>query len=144
MIRYGEREDWSAGKLVVPKLPVEMMTDEQGPSGSGKTKERDDEEQEDCQPEEPMDHNSDHAGKDDDKALVGGASSLDFDFLDEEEEGTETLAGTTEPAEDETSTLDPPSAFMNSAHNLSESSSPGKVETTAKKLLTESPRKRKN
>ena len=40
VIRYGECEDWSAGKLVVPKLPVEMMTDEQGPSGSGKTKER--------------------------------------------------------------------------------------------------------
>ena len=119
------------------------------PQGQGRLK-RDDEEQEDCQPEEPMDHKPDQAGKDNDKASVGGASSLlEFDFLDEDEEGTETLAGLlnqrkTEPAEDETSTLEPPSAFMNAAHNLSESSSPGKIETTTKKLLTESPRKRKN
>ena len=43
MIRHGERENRSAGELVVPKLPVETMSDEQGPSGSGRRKERDDE-----------------------------------------------------------------------------------------------------
>ena len=58
-------------------------------------------------------------------------------------ERTDTLAGTTEPAEDETSTLEPPSAFMNAAHNLQESSSPGKIGTTTKKLSLESPRRRK-
>ena len=38
LIRYGEREEWSAGKLVVTKLPVEIMSDEQGPSESGREK----------------------------------------------------------------------------------------------------------
>ena len=68
--------------------------------------------------------------------------SLDFNLLDENEERIEVLAGTTEPVEDEISTLASPSAFMKAAHNMSESSSSGKVETTTKKLLTESPRRR--
>ena len=107
-----------------------------------KNEERDDEENENLRPEEPMEQDPDKAGSDDEKASVGGASRLDFNFLDDKE-GTETLAGTTEPAEDETSTLEPPSAFMNPAHNLPESSSPGKTETTRKKVLTESPRRRR-
>ena len=37
-INYGENKDKSAGKLVVPKFPVETMNDEQGPSRSGKMK----------------------------------------------------------------------------------------------------------
>ena len=45
VLRYGEREDRSAGELVVPKLPVEAMSDEQGPSGSAESKERIDEQQ---------------------------------------------------------------------------------------------------
>ena len=45
--------------------------------------------------------------KDDDKASVGGALILDFMLFDESEEGTETLAGTTESAKDEISTLEP-------------------------------------
>ena len=53
VIKHGEREYRSAGKLVVPKLPFETMNDSQGLSGSGKN-ERDDEEKEDRQPEEPM------------------------------------------------------------------------------------------
>ena len=47
VIRHEEREDRSAGELVVPKVSVETRIDEQGPSGSGKRKEQDDEEQED-------------------------------------------------------------------------------------------------
>ena len=49
----------------------------------------------------------------------------------------------TESAEDETTTLEPPSAFMNLSHNLPDSSSPGKTKATAMKLLTESPRRRR-
>ena len=36
VIKQGEREDPSAGKLVVPKLPIELRNDEQGLSGSRK------------------------------------------------------------------------------------------------------------
>ena len=50
---------------------------------------------------------------------------------------------TTEPAEDETSTLEPPSVFMYTAHNFPESSFLGKTETTRKKVLPESPRRRR-
>ena len=74
-----------------------------------------------------MEQDPDQARRDDDKASVGGASSLDLNFLDDDEEGADALAGTTEPAKDETSTLEPPSVFMNAAHNLPESSSPGKM-----------------
>ena len=59
-----------------------------------------------------MQQNPDQAGKDDDKASTGWMPSLDFNFLEDFEVETGTLAGTTEPAEDETSTLEPPSAFM--------------------------------
>ena len=61
--RYLGRGGQSAVELVVPKLPIETMNDEQGSSGSGKSKERDDEEQEDRQPEEPMEQEPDQAGK---------------------------------------------------------------------------------
>ena len=109
VIRHRKGENRSAGELVVPKFPVETMSEEQGPPGSGRGKERDDEEQEGCQPEKLIEHDHDQAGKDDNKVSVGGCR--DFNFLDEDE--TETVAGTTEPAKDETSTLEPPSAFMN-------------------------------
>ena len=84
VIRYGEREDRPAGELVMPKLSVEAMSYEEGPSGSGKSAQRHDEEQEDRQPEKPVEQNPDQAGKDGDKASVGGASRVDFNFLDEE------------------------------------------------------------
>ena len=59
-----------------------------------------------------MQQDPDQAGKDDDKASTGGMSSLDFNFLEDFEVETGTLEGTTEPAKDETSTLKPPSAFL--------------------------------
>ena len=124
--RYGDREDPSAEELVMPKLPVETMSDERGPSGSRKSKERDDEEQEDRQPVEPIEQGPEQAAKDDGKASVGGVSSVDVSFLDEDE----TVAGTTEPADNETSTMEPLS-FMTAAHNLPENSSHGKNEITA-------------
>ena len=43
-----------------------------------------------------MKQDPDQAGKDDDKTSVDAVLSLDFFFLDEDE--TETVAGTTEPA----------------------------------------------
>ena len=50
-----------------------------------------------------MEKDPDQVKKVDDKTSLGGASSLYFNFLAEDE--TETVAGKTEPAEDETSTL---------------------------------------
>ena len=69
-------------------------------------------------------------------------SSLGFNFLDGDDQAVK-LAGTTEPAEDESFTPKTLSFFLNTNRKVSESSSPGKIETTAKKLLTESPRRRK-
>ena len=108
VIRDGEHENRSPGELVIPKPPVKTMSDQQGPSGSKKSKERDDEAQEDRQSEEIMEQDADETENDEDKTSVGGASSLDFNFLDDDEKGTETLSGTTESADDETSTLEPP------------------------------------
>ena len=61
---------------------------------------------------EKEDDKADQAEKEDDKASTGGISSLDFNFLSDFENGTDTLKGTTEPAEEGTSTLEPPSAFI--------------------------------
>ena len=74
-----------------------------------------------------MEQGPDQAGKDDVKGSVGGVSSLYFNLLDEEE--AETVMETTEPAEDRTSTLEPPLA-----HKLPESCTSGKNEFTAKLL----------
>ena len=119
----------------MPKLPVETTNDEQGPSGSWTNEKRDDTKKEYRQPEEPMEQNSDQAGRDDDKAESRGVSSLDFNISDEDEEGTETLTGTTEAAVDETSMLEPPSAIFNAVHRLPASSFPGKNESIMKKFF---------
>ena len=52
------------------------------------------------------------------------------------------MEGTTEPVEDETSTLEPPSAFMNLSRDFQEGSSPGKFKDTVMKLLMKSPLRR--
>ena len=93
--------------------------------------------------EEPMQQDLSQAEKDDDEASTGGMSSLDFNFLDDFEIGVETLEWTTEPAEDESSTVESPSAFMDVSRNLPESSSPGKFKTTETKLSMKSPRRRR-
>ena len=69
----------------------------------------------------------------DDKVSTGGVSGLDFNFLDRNETETETWEGTSEPAEDGTSTMEPPPAFMNLSRDLPESSSPGKLKAIAMK-----------
>ena len=90
-----------------------------------------------------MQQDPDQAEKEDDKASTGGMSSLDFIFLSDFENGTDTLEVTTEPADEGTSTLEPPSAFMRTNRNLRESSSPSTSKNTEQKLLMESPRRRR-
>ena len=71
-----------------------------------------------------MQQDPDQAEKEDDKASTGGIPSLDFNFLSDFENGTDTLEATTEAAEEGTSTLEPPSAFMEMNRHLPESSTP--------------------
>ena len=79
-----------------------------------------------------MQQDPDQAEKEDDKTSTGGMSSLDFNFLSDFENGTDTLEAMTEPADEGTSTLEPPSVFMEMSRNLLE-----------KKLLMDSPRRRR-
>ena len=83
------------------------------------------------------------AEKEDDKASTGGMTSLDFNFLSDFENDADTLEATTEPADEEPSTLEPLSAFMGTNRNLPESSSPSNSKNTEHKLLMESPRRRR-
>ena len=80
-----------------------------------------------------MQQDLDQAEKDDDKASTGGMSSLDFNFLSDFENGTDTLEERTEPADEGTSTLEPPSALMETNRNLPESSSPSNSRNIEKK-----------
>ena len=85
---HGEPEDQSAGNN---ELPVETIEDgEQRHSGSGQNKKREIEDQEDLQAEKPIEQSPNPAGIDDDKASVGGISSLYFNFHDED--GVDTMA----------------------------------------------------
>ena len=70
-------------------------------------------------------------------------SSLDFNFLRDFENGTDTLEATTELADEGTSTLEPMSAFMGTNRNLPENSSPSNSKNTEQKILMESPRRRR-
>ena len=89
-----------------------------------------------------MQQEPDQAEKEDDKASTGGVSSLDFNFLSDFENGADVLE-TTEPADEGTSTLKPPSAFMEMNRNLPESSSPSNSKDNEQRLLVESPRRRR-
>ena len=83
-----------------------------------------------------MQQDPDQAGKEDDKASTGGVSSLDFEnFLSDFENGMDALEATTEPADENTSTLEPPSAFMETNRKLPESGSPINSKDTELKLL---------
>ena len=111
-VMHGEEEDQSAGRLVLPKFPDGTRNEEQGPSSSGKNPKPDDEQGGSRRSEEPEQQDPDQAEKEDDKASTGGISSLDFNFLSDFENGTDTLEATTEPAGEGPSTLEPPSVFM--------------------------------
>ena len=82
-----------------------------------------------------MQQDPDQAEKEDGKASTGEMSSLDSNFLSDFENSTETLGGTTEPAEEGTSTLEHPSAFMEKNRNLRKSSSPSNSKNAKKKTF---------
>ena len=140
---HGEEEDESAGILIIPKFPEWAETEKQGPSSSKKdTSEGDDGQGGSRQTEEPMQQGTDQADREDDKARTGRISSLDFNFLSDFENNADTLEAA-EPADEGTSTLEPPSAFMEMKRNLPESSSPGNSKDNEQRLLMESPRRRR-
>ena len=141
-IVYGEEEDQSAGMVIIPKFPEGARTEDQGPSSSKDTSEGDDEQGGSRRPEEPTQQDPDQAEKKDDKASTGGMSSLDFNFLSDVENNADKLEAT-KPANEDTSTLEPPSVFVEMNRNLPESSSPGNSKDNEQRLLMESPRRRR-
>ena len=142
----GEEEDKSAGRLIIPRLPANhtetSKNEKQGPSNSKDTSEGDDGQGGSRQSEEPMQEDPDQVEKEDDKASTGGVSSLDFNFLSDFENNADTLEAT-EPANEGTSTLEPPLVFVEMNQNLPESSSPGNSKDNEQRLLMESPRSRR-
>ena len=64
-----------------------------------------------------MQQGNDQADREDDKASTGGMSNLDFNYLSDFENNADTLEAA-EPADEGTSTLEPPSAFMEMKRNL--------------------------
>ena len=140
---HGEEEDKSAGILIKPKFPEWAETEKQEPSSSKKdTSEGDDGQGGSRRTEEPMQQGNDQADREDDKASTGGISSLDFNFLSDFDNNADTLEAA-EPADEGTSTLEPPSAFMEMKRNLPESSSPGNSKDNEQRLLMESPMRRR-
>ena len=142
-VGHGEEEDESAGILIIPKFPEWAESEKQGPSSCKKdTSEGDDGQGGSCRMEEPMQQGNDQADREDDKASTRGTSSLDFNFLSDFENNAEPLEAA-EPADEGTSTLDPPSAFTEMKRNLPESSSPGNSRDNEQRLLMESPMRRR-
>ena len=89
-----------------------------------------------------MQQGNNQADREDDRASTGGIFSLDFNFRGDFENNSDTLEAT-EPADEGTSTLEPPSAFMEMKRNLPESSFPGNSKGNEHRLLMESPRRRR-
>ena len=139
---HGEKEDKSAGRLIIPKFPEGVRTEEQGPPNSKDRSEGDDGQGGSGRSEELMQEDPDQAEKEDDKASTGGISSLDFNFLSDFENNADAF-GTTEPANEGTSTLEPPSVFVEMNRGLPESSSPGNFKDREQKFFMESPRRRR-
>ena len=140
---HGEEEDGSGGTLIIPNFPEGTDTEKQGPSNSKKdASEGDDGQGGSRQTEKPMQQKANQAGGEDDRASTGGVSSLDFNFFSDFENNADTLEAT-EPADEGTSTLEPPSAFTEMKRNLPESSSPGNSRNNEQRILMESPRRRR-
>ena len=139
---HGEEEDESAGRLIIPKFPEGAKTEMQGPSSSRDTSGGNDGQGGSRRSEEPMQEDLDQAEKEDDKASTGGISSLDFNLFSDIENNADALE-TTEPANEGTSILEPPSAFADIKRNLPESSSPVNSKDNEQILLMESPRRRR-
>ena len=94
------------------------------------------------EPMHPMQQDASQAGGQDDRASTGGISSLDFNSLSDLENNADTLVAT-EPADEGTSTLEPPSAFTEMKRNLPESSSLGNSRNNEQRILMESPSRRR-
>ena len=139
---HGDEEDKSAGRLIIPKFPEGAKTEKQGPSKSRDASEGDDGQGGSRRSGEPMQEDPDQVEKEDDKASTGGVSSLDFNFLSDFENNADTLEAT-EPANEGTSTLEPPSGFAEMNRKLPESSSPGNSKDNEQRLLMESPKRRR-
>ena len=139
---HGEKEDKSAGRLIIPKFPEGAKTERQRPSSSRDTSGGDKGQGGSRRSDEPMQGDPDQAEKEDDKASTGGISSLDFNLFSDFENNADALE-TTEPANGGISTLEPPSAFAEMKRNLPESSSPGNSRNNEQRLLMESPRRRR-
>ena len=92
--------------------------------------------------EETMQPDPDQSEKEDDKASTGGISSLDLNFRNDFENNADAFE-TTEPANEGTSTLEPPSTFVEMNRDLPESSSTGNSKDREQRLLMESPRRRR-
>ena len=78
---YGEEEDKSAGRLIIPKFPEGVKTEKQGPSTPRDTSGGNDGHGGSRRSEEPMQEDPDQAEKEDDKASTGEISKLDFNFF---------------------------------------------------------------
>ena len=139
---HGEEEDKSAGRLIIPKLSEVAKTERQGPSSSRDTSGGDDGLGRSRRLEEPMQEDPDQAEKEDDKASTGGISSLYFNLFSDFENNADALE-TTEPANEVTSTLEPPSVFVEMKRSLPENSSPGNSKDNEQRLLMESSRRRR-
>ena len=139
---YGDEEDQSAVRLIIPNFPKGARTEEQGPSNSKDRSEGDDGQGGSRRSEEPMQQDPDQAEQEADKASTGGISSLDFNFLSDFGNNADALE-TTEPANEGTFTLEPPSAFVETNRDLPECSSPGNSKDREQRLLMESPRRRR-
>ena len=137
---HGEEEDESAGILIIPKFPEWAETEKQGPSSSEKIHQKEMMGREEAV--ERRNPGNDQADREDDKASTGGIYSLDFNFLSDFENNADMLEAA-EPADEGTSTLEPPSAFMEMKRNLPESSSPGNSKDNEQRLLMESQRRRR-
>ena len=130
------------GRLIIPKFPEGARTEEQGPSNSKDKSGRDDGQGGSRRSQESMQQEPDQSEKEDDKASTGGVSSLDFNSRSDFENNMDALE-TTEPANEGTLTLEPPSAFVEKNRALPESSSPGNSKDREQRLLVESPRRRR-
>ena len=142
-IVYGEEEDQSTGRLIIPKFSEGARGEEEGPLNSRKNPERDDGQGGSRRSEEPMQHDPDQAEKEDDKASTGGISSLDFNFLGDFESWKRRLMRWKRRLSHQTRVLEPPSAFMEMSRNLPESGSPSNSKDNEQRLLMESPWRRR-
>ena len=140
---HGEEEDGSAGTLIIPKFCKGPTLRSKDPQARRRIR------QKEMMGREEAVKWKNPCNKMQIK-LVGKTTghrqeeypALDFNFLSDLENNADTLEAT-EPADEGTSTLEPPSAFTEMKRNLPESGSPGNSRNNEQRILMESPRRRK-